>query len=247
MDMTTNAINKIQEMAVEAAGKKIIENNGEFYKVDGDGDVSLIVPKNLADSAVELNTLDGFIEFIKTINERKDQAIYVHIKSANKVVAFTHLDAYGRREYLAETKAILPAIPMDDFIDAEKANIIFQSQFKQTKDRDLILKVIGNLKEEKVHQANDDGVSQAVSVKTGVASVSNVKVPNPVKLAPYRTFAEVEQPVSEFIFRLQDGMQCAIFEADNKAWQLEAIKNIQDYLTKGLQDLIQTKHITIIA
>lgn len=25
------------------------------------------------------------------------------------------------------------------------------------------------------------------------------------------------------------------------------IKNIQDYLTKGLQDLIQTKHITIIA
>ena len=36
MDMTTNAINKIQEMAVEAAGKKINENNGEFYKVDGE-------------------------------------------------------------------------------------------------------------------------------------------------------------------------------------------------------------------
>lgn len=245
--MTTEAIKTIQETAVIAADNKIIENNGQFYAVNGHGDVDLILPKNLAEDTVQLNTLDGFIDFIKSINERKDQQLYVHVKSAKKVSVFTHLDAYGRREYLATATAVLPDIPINEFIDVEMANILFQSQFVNTKDRQLILKVIGNLKEESVHQANDVGVSQAVSIKTGVASVDNVKVPNPVQLAPYRTFAEVKQPVSEFIFRIKEGMQCAIYEADNHGWELKAIKNIQGYLTTGLQDLVKNGHVTIIA
>lgn len=103
------------------------------------------------------------------------------------------------------------------------------------------------MKEETVHQANDDGVSQAVSVKTGIASVNSVKVPNPVKLAPYRTFNEVAQPTSEFVFRMRDGMQCAIFEADGGAWQLEAMQSIKEYLASQLTNLVAVKRLMIIA
>lgn len=37
------------------------------------------------------------------------------------------------------------------------------------------------------------------------------------------------------------------YEADNHGWELKAIKNIQGYLTTGLQDLVKNGHVTIIA
>jgi hypothetical protein len=83
----------------------------------------------------------------------------------------------------------------------------------KNEDRDIMLKVVGNIKEETVNTIGDDGVSQAVVAKMGVATVANVKVPNPVVLKPYRTFVEVDQPESEFIFRMQSGPRCALFEA----------------------------------
>ena len=72
-------------------------------------------------------------------------------------------------------------------------------------------------------------------------------VPNPVRLKPYRTFLEVEQPESEFIFRMKDchgGIGCAFFEADGGAWKIEATQNIKAYLQEELKDLDQ---FTVIA
>jgi hypothetical protein len=65
--------------------------------------------------------------------------------------------------------------------------------------------------------------------KLGVATVSNTQVPNPIKLKPFRTFAEIEQPESEFILRLQDGPRIALFAADGGKWKLEAINSIKKY------------------
>ena len=62
--------------------------------------------------------------------------------------------------------------------------------------KNMLLQVTGLVREQAVKEIGDDGVSQAATIKTGVASVGEVKVPNPVYLAPYRTFAEIEQPVS---------------------------------------------------
>jgi len=80
----------------------------------------------------------------------------------------------------------------------------------------------------------DDGVTQAVEAKTGIARVENVTVPNPVTLRPYRTFLDVaEQPKCLFVFRMRQadkGPECALFEADSGLWKLEAIRQIKDWL-----------------
>src|SRR3712207_9387745 len=68
-----------------------------------------------------------------------------------------------------------------------------QSSFVENQDRSLLLKVTGCVKDEAVKQIGDDGVSQAATIKTGVASVNDVKIPNPVVLAPFRTFPEIKQ------------------------------------------------------
>lgn len=67
----------------------------------------------------------------------------------------------------------------------------------------------------------------------------DAKVPNPVKLRPYRTFHEVEQPASDFIFRMKSerGISCALFEADGGAWENAAMANIKNYLEFELADV----------
>lgn len=72
-----------------------------------------------------------------------------------------------------------------------------------------MLKVVGNIQEDNVKNVEDDGISQAVVAKIGVASVGNVEVPNPVSHVPFRTFVEVNQPVS--IFRMKNGPNCVLF------------------------------------
>lgn len=101
-----------------------------------------------------------------------------------------------------------------------------------------------NLKEETIQSIGDDGISQAATIKTGVATVEDVKIPNPVVLIPRRTFVEVEQPESQFVFRMQSGPTCALFEADGGAWRNEAMLNIKKYLEANLKDI---DGITIIS
>ena len=91
-----------------------------------------------------------------------------------------------------------------------------------------------------IAQYGDDGVSQKATIKTGIASKGEVLVPNPVKLRPYRTFLEVEQPESAFVFRMRDDngrVECALFGADGGAWKNAAMKSIKEYLMFELQDL----------
>lgn len=70
-------------------------------------------------------------------------------------------------------------------------------------------------------------------------SKADAVIPSPVRLKPYRTFTEVDQPESDFVFRMKedkyDGVQCALFEADGGAWKLHAMESIQEYLEEQLK------------
>ena len=138
----------------------------------------------------------------------------------------------------------MPRIDFDYSLDTEEFNIMLQSSFVDTEDKKLLLKVSGNVKETSVKTVQDDGVSQVVAMSTGVASVEDVILPNRVSLKPYRTFTEVDQPESEFIFRVKEGITFKLIEADGGAWRLEAIKNIKEYLEKKLEGI---ENIDIIA
>ena len=114
---------------------------------------------------------------------------------------------------------------------------MLQSGIADNDDKKLLLKFTGLIQEEAVKKTGDDGVSQAVTIKTGVATVGDAVVPNPVILAPYRTFPEIEQVESKFIFRMQEGPYAALYEADGGAWKNEAMRRIKEYLVKNLKEL----------
>lgn len=204
--------------------------------------IDMYIPKA---NAIEMHTLTSLVDYIKSdVDEMSDKMI-VEVASPTKVNLYSQLDYNRDREKLVSVSARVPEFSFNNFMDQEKFCINLQSKFiddPQT-DRSLILKFAGTVEAGTVAEYGDDGITQKATVKTGIASKGDAIVPNPVKLRPYRTFLEVEQPISEFIFRMKqdkyDGINCAIFEADGGAWQIAATKAIKEYLQFELADMTQ--------
>ena len=162
----------------------------------------------------------------------------VHVESETEVRLVTAFNDDMARWELAKVKARVPAIVLNKFLDQESFIIQMQSMFQHTEDKAIVMQVAGNVEDKTVMNYGDDGITQKATVKTGLASVEDVFVPNPVKLQPFRTFHEVEQPEIDFVFRMKNGpsgVSCALFEADGGAWKFRAVHSIADYLKKELE------------
>ncbi len=191
---------------------------------------------------IHMGTLTSLVDYIKGNIDAMADSMIIHVESPERVSLFSQLNEKREREYLVEAKALVPEFRYGHFINHEEFVIGVQSKFVNDPDtgKDLILKFAGTVENGSLAEYGDDGVSQKVTVRSGVASKKDDIVPNPVKLRPYRTFMEVEQPVSEFVFRMSEdskgGITCALFEADGGAWKNTAMKNIKDYLEFELAD-----------
>lgn len=187
-------------------------------------------------SKLTVSTLTGLVDYIKTNVDHLEGKLLIQVKSPEEVALYSPLNADREREKYVSAEAILPNnVVYERFLDTERFNIMLQSAFVNNKDKEILLKYTGLIQDDAVKTIGDDGVSQQVTVKTGVASVGQAVVPNPVTLAPFRTFPEVEQPESKFIFRMKEGPSAALFEADGGAWRNKAILNIKAYLEKELE------------
>lgn len=187
-------------------------------------------------SKLTVSTLTGLVDYIKTNVDKLEGKLLIQVKSPEEVTLYSPLNADREREKYVSAEAILPNnVVYDRFLDTERFNIMLQSAFVDDEDKSKLLKYTALITDDTVKNFGDDGISQKVTVKTGVVSVSDAVVPNPVTLAPFRTFPEVEQPESKFIFRMKEGPSAALFEADGGAWRNKAILNIKAYLEKELE------------
>lgn len=230
-------IKEALEYIVGLKKPEIIEIEGNTYSDKGLNRISYTPYAR----AIEMSTLTSLVDYIKANIDTMADKMIIHVESPTKVQMYSSLDGDRSREYLVEVNANLPSFQFGRFIEHEEFCIALQSKFISNDDRELVLKFAGTVEDGTVAQYGDDGVTQKATVKTGLASKADAVVPNPVNLMPYRTFLEVKQPASDFIFRMKSscGVQCAIFEADGGAWQNEAMSNIKEYLEAELADLPQ--------
>ena len=102
-----------------------------------------------------------------------------------------------------------------------------------------LLDLLSRMSTDSVVTTKDNGVTQTVEAKTGVSLKQNVEINPRVKLQPFRTFLEVEQPESEYLLRVDEEGRIGLFEADGGVWKLEAKRNVKAYLDDALSDMIQ--------
>jgi hypothetical protein len=235
-------IRQALEYLVGLGKTEILEVDGQKYSTKGIQHIKYPSP-----AALSITTLTGLVDYIKSdidlnaklleVNNDSVAAddLLIQVISPTEVRLLSPILADEKRDCYIECTALTPSIKLNQFVDPENFNIMMQSCFVPNGDLGAILKVVGNIKEEQVREVGDDGVSQEVTAKIGIAKVGSVTIPNPVMLKPYRTFTEIEQPESQFVFRMQTGPRAALYEADGGAWRSEAMKNVKAYLKNELQ------------
>ena len=235
MDMTRDALQYVVGLktaeVLDINGGKYVDKN--VHRVD----------KELRASAIQMNTLTSLVDYLKAGVDSMADKMLVQVVSPMKVRVLSMLDADRKREELVDVEAMIPDFEYGRYMGNERFIIALQSKFIANDDRALLLQFAGPVKDESIAQYGDDGVTQKATIKTGITSVGDAVVPNPVKLRPFRTFIEVEQPESAFVFRMRQaeghGVECAIFEADGGAWKNAAMKSIKEYLQYELAELPQ--------
>jgi len=190
-------------------------------------------------SPLTFHTLGAIADYFNTGLDPIPENIAVHVVDEKTVHAVSELNGDRNRERFVEAFVPEDGFPLNEWLDHETVMIGLQSLFVSDDVRDGLLKTLGNVTADEVRTLQDDGVTQNVTAKAGVALAERLNLPSPVRLRPYRTFREVEQPASDFVLRVRKaghGLQVALFEADGGAWRLEAVKNIAKYMEEHLDD-----------
>ena len=127
----------------------------------------------------------------------------------------------------------------------EEAMVALRSKFQHTDDVDYILGLIGRMDVNQQISSEDNGVTQTVQVRSGVSFVENQQVRPIVSLAPYRTFQEVLQPESDFVFRVDQDRNVSLTEADGGMWKLAARNAVKTYLKDALAEEVYKEQVIV--
>jgi hypothetical protein len=198
-------------------------------------------------------TLKGFCDFIESAKPDSLPELRINVASPFLVNLFGPLDLQHRdRESFAIAEFSRECgFKFGERYQAEDFTIALATLFDETPNRERLTKLVGNMTADHAITSTDDGISQTVGQKAGVTLVKTEKIQNPFQLSPHRTFPEVAQPRVPFIFRVhQVGGQIpmpALYECDNGAWKLEAVKSIAAWLSAELKKRKLDDKVPVIA
>jgi hypothetical protein len=243
MDLSEGAINKIESLVKNNLTTQV---DGITYSAQN---LNPVIYEPEAD-AIEIHSLRGFCDYINSNFDRANvkESCLVIVDGIKQVRLVSRLSEKKReREVLIGTKIddALETFPFGDFMSQEEFAIRFRSSFVQKKgdDTEYILRYASKLSGGTTVELEDDGVTQNVGVKAGVsgALVEKKDMKPIVKLSPFRTFREIEQPESEFLFRVRidsnNVPKLALFEADGGAWRSSAMSEIAEYISSMCSDV----------
>ena len=226
METNSNIVKDIQ---------KIIEDNRVQIK-----------PKKDVAGGIMFSDLSAIVEIVKREKEKFVRPLYINIETEKSVSVITSLDAEKDREEPYSAVAEGSKFSFGCGYDYEKFVIAIRSLFVQTEDTAGLLELLKKVSNVDSVEMEDDGVTQKVVAQQGAMLAVNVKVAPIRKLAPFRTFMEVEQPESEFLFRIDKNNNFSLYEADGGAWRNKAKKNIRLFFEQALKEEIATGDIVLL-
>ena len=232
-------------MLTEEAIRRIQETYGDVSEKACDGVDYLVMPNHMKLKKMEpprieslrINTLSGLINMWKCSPDMNNEKFFIHIMGHDFVTLIGAPDAVHRdREVIATAQAHYDMIRGDQ-MHLETFIVELMTRYKETPELIALLEFVGSMRSENVRDDDDDGVSQKVTVKVGVASLSEAVVPNPIRLRPWCTFPEIDQPERIHVFRVKQGSggkpMCSLYVSSEQVWMVDTIMNIKAYLTEA--------------
>ena len=228
---------------VSLKDNKIYEINGESYSDQGLTHIPRHVPHP---SRIGVTGLDSIVKLVRNELDMFDNLpLFIRVDGARKVTVFSTYDDEMDRDNLYEASCDVPDF-REGFRDQESSIIELRSKFAPGDGVDYLLDLLSRINKENGVTTRDNGVSQEVEARTGVSLKQLVQVKPRVKLRPYRTFLEVEQPESEFILRLDNDGNVGLFEADGGMWKMQAKACIVSYFEEKLAEEIGSGKVVVM-
>ena len=220
---------------------------GSTFAINGDGNAREILPNICHPDTLPLHSLEALVKMVQTEAVNMDAPLYITIPNHLTVRCFGQPDADARyfRQVYYEAKATDVPGFQDGFRDQEKAIIELRSRFAPGEGVDYLLDLLSRISKDSGVTTNDNGVSQTVEARQGVALKATVQVKPRVPLRPFRTFQEVEQPESEFLLRMDEEGNIGLFEADGGMWKLTARQTVKAFLEAQLANLVTSGAVFI--
>ena len=237
------AIREIERLTKEAKAKenRIIEIGGKFYNAQ---DLTRIFNDDPRPEPIRVSSLSALAEYAaKEYEKTKIGGLFAHVVSPTQVQLLEDYkgESADRSCYVeANLENDITPFIFGKWLPTETFIISLYSLFEQTEDRDLVVKVASCLVDQSRLKAEDSGLTQTMQATAGVINESGVESPNVADLKPFRTFRQIEQPNSPFLFRFKaEGgeIKCALLEADGGAWKHVAMERIKEYLAEAAPGL----------
>lgn len=218
---------------LDIEGRTFMFHNGSHEEIERKDDES--------PDCMPIYTLSGLVDWIHSDPDHlftdKANPYTVKVDNPTRVIVLSPLTAVERvRALIANCRYEAPSVCYGNYMNSEDFGIMLQTNFIEDDNRNTVLKIARNLTEEQSAQTADDGVSQRVTVKSGVKEIDSAVFRNPAFLCPLRTFPEITQPSSPFVIRFKEGHLAAIYESDGGAWRNEAVKRVGAWLKDRLAD-----------
>lgn len=240
--MLKEAIEKILDIAAPT----ILDREDGTFAVSADK-VMQIRPELDLPETIELTSLDALIKMVRTEAAKAESPLYITIPSHLGVTCFGQPNK-GMREhrqvYYKVNATDVPGWDAQQKLPFEQAAVALQTRFQEGGDRDYTLRLLSQITTGAKVTYNDIGVATTVVTSKGVSLQENSQIRPLVRLRPYRTFQEIEQPEGLFLIRI-DERGISFTEADGGMWKLEARKTISKYLEDGLADLAESGDVVI--
>lgn len=240
--MIKEAIEKILTLS----RPEVVEVDERAYLLQGRDPAIDVYPPTL-----KINNLSGIVDYCSEAPE-EIRNFLIHVRDFDQVAVYMPMyGPFNTRPELIRATARPPGFtfgyqyPYEDFVIAMHTN------FVPNEDRDYVLKFIGSVRVDASSKIDDDGISQTLTAKQGASSlVKDIPIKNILTLKPYRTFTEIEQPESVFVFRMKVDKGLPVFsihEADGAAWKQTAIERIKAYLAEKTDPLYISAIVSIVA
>lgn len=235
------AIDKIQELVEKSNIIKVVD--GKSYTAQH---LNRVYSDPKPDS-LDLSSLDGLTDYInKNIDNLTPEGCMIVVNNPKSVSLYAPVGGEENDRYLIALTKLkdVNEFQFGRFLGQEEFIISFSSLFKGTDDKTKILKAVSSMQIIDQKSGDDNGatINKQTSKEVLTPGIDQADMPKTVvKLKPYRTFREVEQPESAFIFRFKENNGSpviALFEADGGAWKLEAKQNIKKYLADSVDSPI---------
>ena len=226
---------------------QIFEKDGATFVVYAEEAPHQLRPDIDHPDILPLHSLDALVKLVRTEASKAETPLYITIPDHLTVRCFgqPQPDARFFRQVYYEARATDVPGFRDGFREQEKAIIELRSRFAPGEGVDYLLDLLSRISKNSGVATTDNGVSQTVEARQGIALKATVQLRPRVPLRPFRTFQEVEQPESEFLLRLDEDGNIGLFEADGGMWKLTARQTIKAFLEERLSDLVSSGNVYI--